>query len=186
MSDWLQHLSPGEATFVGSLTGSAFGLLALLIGALFNAHLNRKRDDLLRRIDARSVATAFRAELNGLYDSLTRNADELANPQGDFFATDIAHSVRVMPHFLPKIGLLDGDIIRRVIDTYVSVDQHCELLLTLGGQIAPNIAHRRVITMPVKQATHVVKLNRDMAKRTQDAIASLDAFLSGRTAASAG
>jgi hypothetical protein len=37
--EWLQTASPGQATFVGTLTGSFFGLVALLLGALFNASL---------------------------------------------------------------------------------------------------------------------------------------------------
>ena len=39
------------------------GHFALLIGALFNAHLNRKRDDELRKREARALAVALRAEL---------------------------------------------------------------------------------------------------------------------------
>jgi hypothetical protein len=61
MWDWLSHLSQGQASFLGSLTGAAIGLIALLLGALFNAHLNRRRDDRLRREDQRAVATALRA-----------------------------------------------------------------------------------------------------------------------------
>jgi hypothetical protein len=41
------------------------GLLALLLGALANAGLNRNRDDRLRREDHRAIATALRAELEG-------------------------------------------------------------------------------------------------------------------------
>jgi hypothetical protein len=44
MWEWLQGLSGGAASFIGSFTGSAIGLIAILSGALFNAHLNRKRD----------------------------------------------------------------------------------------------------------------------------------------------
>jgi uncharacterized membrane protein (DUF4010 family) len=45
MIEWLQGLQGGAATFVGALTGSAIGFMALVLGALFNAHLNRKRDN---------------------------------------------------------------------------------------------------------------------------------------------
>jgi hypothetical protein len=57
------HCPQGEAAFVGALIGSSIGLVALLLGALFNAELNRRRDDRLRREDRRAVATALRAEL---------------------------------------------------------------------------------------------------------------------------
>jgi hypothetical protein len=53
--EWLQTVSQGQATFVGALTGSFFGLLALLLGALANAGLNRGRDNRLRKEDQRVV-----------------------------------------------------------------------------------------------------------------------------------
>ena len=73
MFEWLQGLSGGAAAFVGSLTGSAIGLVALLLGALFNAYLNRRRDDALRNADARSVAAALRAELITIEEMLLAN-----------------------------------------------------------------------------------------------------------------
>jgi hypothetical protein len=45
---WLGALPPSSASFVGTVTGSSLGLIALLLGALFNARLNRRRDDKLR------------------------------------------------------------------------------------------------------------------------------------------
>ena len=53
---WLQTASQGQASFVGTLMGSFLGLVALLLGALFNAHLNRCRDDRLRNEDRSAVA----------------------------------------------------------------------------------------------------------------------------------
>lgn len=43
--DWLTALPSGAAGFLGTLAGSTLGLLALILGALLNASLNRKRDD---------------------------------------------------------------------------------------------------------------------------------------------
>jgi hypothetical protein len=57
---WLQTASQGQAIFVGTLVGSFFGLIALLLGALFNAELNRRRDDRLRTEEQRAVATALK------------------------------------------------------------------------------------------------------------------------------
>src|SRR5215471_19248105 len=74
---WLQTAPQGQATFVGALTGSFLGLVALLLGALFNAHLNRKRDDRLRREDQRAVASALRTELAGCRRALLTNIQEL-------------------------------------------------------------------------------------------------------------
>ena len=59
---WVGDLGQGQATVLG-LVGGFFTLVA---GALINAGLNRRRDDRLRREDQRAVATALRAELEGL------------------------------------------------------------------------------------------------------------------------
>jgi hypothetical protein len=153
---WIAELPPSSASFVGTLTGSSFGLIALLVGALFNAHLNRRRDDRLRKEDARTVASALRAELSGISETLLQNAESLDQPAGDFVAPDIAHSVRVMPHLLPKFGLLESDVVRELIDVYVSIDQYCEALILRGGTIAPNNRpDRTLIRMPVNRAKQI-------------------------------
>jgi hypothetical protein len=129
---WLEELSGAAATFIGSLTGSALGLIALLIGALFNAHLNRVRDDRLRNEDRKGVVRGLRAELARIRVSLMRNVEDLAHPKNDFNLPDIAHSVRLMPHVLPRMYLLNADAIGEVIDAYVSIDQYCDGLVMMG------------------------------------------------------
>jgi hypothetical protein len=47
------------ATFTGPFLGSIIGLLSIIIGALWNAEENRKRDDRLRSIEKRTFANAF-------------------------------------------------------------------------------------------------------------------------------
>jgi hypothetical protein len=66
----LQNASQGQTTFLGSRIGSSIGLIALLLGALFNAHLNRRRDNRLRREEREAVAAALLAELEGLRNNL--------------------------------------------------------------------------------------------------------------------
>lgn len=94
-------------SFLGSLTGSTVGLLALLIGALFNAHLNRRRDEWLRKEERRGIATALHAELASIVETLEVNAAELRNPKDNFIVRDAAHSIRVMPEMLSKVGVFD-------------------------------------------------------------------------------
>jgi len=178
MWEWLQSLSGGAASFVGSLTGSAIGLVALLIGALFNAHLNRRRDDVLRKADGRAAAAALQAELSGVRRTLMRNANTLDTPEGDFVAPDLAHSIRVLPSIIPKIGLLDSDTIREVIDIYIIIDQYCEQLILLGGRIVENMPdHRRLVRMPQIRSENVATMNRNMAVLMETAITRLNAYL---------
>jgi hypothetical protein len=119
--DWLGSLPPSSASFVGSLTGAGFGLAAIIVGALFNAHLNRRRDDRLRNLEARTLAVALKAELIGLKQSLTENADGLEKRaggetgSGGFQVPDIATSIRIMPQMLSKLGLLDPDTVQNII-----------------------------------------------------------------------
>ena len=143
---WLQGLQGGAATAVGALTGSAIGFIALVAGALFNAKLNRERDDRLLRIETRAVAAAMRAELASIETTLRENAEGLRrNTPQAFVVPDIAHSVRMFPAFVTKIGLLgDPSLITEVVNAYIVIDQYCENLLMAGGQLGPNIPeHRR-------------------------------------------
>jgi hypothetical protein len=109
MWEWLQSLSRGAATFIGSLTGSAIGLIALLFGALYNARLNRKRDDRLRQVDTRGVAAALQAELRSVCAALKLNAEDLEKTQSTVVGPDITHGVRIFPQLLQKLHLLDVD-----------------------------------------------------------------------------
>lgn len=61
--EWLSSLKPGAASFVGSLTGFVLGLVALVLGALFNFWLNRRRDNALRREEMKAVAAALYGEI---------------------------------------------------------------------------------------------------------------------------
>jgi len=53
----------GWQSGIGAFLGAFFGLGAILIGALFNADLNRRRDERLREQDAQTLAVALHAEL---------------------------------------------------------------------------------------------------------------------------
>ncbi len=172
--DWIASLSPSVASFVGTLTGSTLGLLALLLGALFNAHLNRKRDDRLREDEARAARRAIGAELSGIHDTLTRNADDLANPKGSFAVPDIAHQVRVFPAMVPKLGLLGVDRARAAIDAYAMVEQYCEALLLKGGELYARHPGRRMMMMPKEAAAGVARHNRAVAEAIAPAIAMMN------------
>lgn len=175
MWEWLQGLSGGAASFIGSFTGAAIGLIALLFGALFNAHLNRRRDDRLRAEERRSIVAALRAELSGFERTLSENAKSLETPHGDFATPDLAQSVQVFPHVLAKIGLLDVDTIRAVIDVYLVLEQYGEQLILLGGTKPDNLPeHRRTVLLMRGHAPKVVSLNRAMSGLIKAAIKQLD------------
>jgi hypothetical protein len=176
---WLQTASQGQAAFVGVLIGSSIGLVALLFGALFNAELNRRRDDRLRREDQRAVATALRAELEGLRRTLN-DAAETVSQEGYRTADeqvqvpDLAQSIRIMPELVSKLGLLDGIIISAVVDAYGMAEEYSAKLLLLGGRpgVTPD-NFRRYVSFPPDRLVPLVQLNAVTAKVIQEAIDQL-------------
>lgn len=149
--DWLATLPQGSASFVGTLTGSALGLIALLLGALFNAHLNRRRDDRLRNVDRQTVVVALHAELSSIEKTLLDNAKHLIEkpPEegGGFLVPDIMHSSLVFQDMLPKIGLLDP---------------------------------RRLVSLPTGMKSFAVEYNRGRAGVVKEAINALAQYLKDR------
>src|SRR4051812_46290836 len=88
----------------------AIGLIALVLGALFNAHLNRARDDRLRKIEQRTLAAALKAELFGLAEqirSITSLVEGVQSLEKHIEAYELAITLWasdpvLLPHMLPK------------------------------------------------------------------------------------
>jgi len=176
---WLQTASQGQAAFVGVLIGSSIGLVALLLGALFNAELNRRRDDRLRREDQRAVATALRAELEGLRRTLNDAAETVSQegyPRSDdqVQVPDLAQSIRIMPEVVSKLGLLDETTIIAVVDAYGMVEEYSAKLLLLGGRpgVTPD-NFRRYVALPPDRLVPLAELNIVTAQVIQKALDQL-------------
>jgi hypothetical protein len=75
---WLDSLGSGSASFVGALTAFAFGIIALVLGALLNYSLNRRRDSIALSQEANSVAAALYSEIVLLRNELARAANVAA------------------------------------------------------------------------------------------------------------
>jgi hypothetical protein len=180
---WLHDASQGQAAFLGSLTGSAIGLIALLLGALFNAHLNRKRDDRLRREEQRSVATALKAELAGFNRTLLTNSEALKKETNspEFLLPDLARSIRIMPQMVSKFGLLDQKTIESVAPAYSALEHYGENLLAIGGHVedlvTPGTGNRRLVSVPANNAPRVIEMISGVLDLIQKAIAQLNVFV---------
>jgi hypothetical protein len=154
----------------------------LLLGALFNAHLNRRRDDRLRKEEQRLLAVALRAELAGIDDDLSENSDELRKKDlskvTNVFVGDVSQSVRILPASISKIGLLDQDTIQHVMKAYFAVEQHVEkLLLGGGGTIREAVEGRRLIVLGKDKAGMILAINDGTSSAIQTALKKLDAYL---------
>lgn len=179
MWEWLKSLDGGAANFIGSLTGAAVGLIAIVIGALFNAHLNRRRDERLLNADKVALVAAFKAELGGLRTTLAENADDLekktiAADEG-FLLPDVSHSIRLAPQLFPRSGLLDAETIQDLIGTYITLEQYTEKLLLIGCKLDPTaIPPRRLIFVPASKKKYVIALNRALSNRIDSTQKRLD------------
>ena len=180
--EWLAHLPQGSASFVGTLTGSSLGLVALLLGALFNAQLNRRRDDRLRNIERKSVAVALHAELSSIQKTLLGNAESLTNnpPEdgGGFVVPDVIHSTIVLEHMLPRIGLLDPATTRKVLDAHILLGQYFQSLMLVGGTALQNLPEgRRLLSLPSSMASFTIEFNQGRAAVVKEAIDALARYV---------
>ena len=57
---------PSAAAFLGALAGAGGGLLAIILGALLNAELNRRRDDRLRWQEAEALMKSLATEMGAI------------------------------------------------------------------------------------------------------------------------
>ena len=128
--NWLNQQPQGTASFLGTLAGSTLGFIALLLGAMFNAHLNRKRDDRLRDQNRTSLATALYAELKQFRDSWIAYTELQPSP-GLASVLIRTPRARLFPELATEIGLLPPDAIRAVSDAYAVIDQYEHDLLLL-------------------------------------------------------
>jgi hypothetical protein len=177
---WLASLPPGSASFVGTLAGSSFGLLAILAGALVNAHLNRKRDDVQRDHERVALASALYAEFKGVHRSFTENAEHLKSKpldgEGGFFVPQ--PSTDLTPELLPKLGLLNTETIRKVMDAYTVTRGYLSRLVLLGGRLQRGLPRdREQVYLDSRHGKTVATMNVVMAGVVKEAMDALAPYL---------
>ncbi len=138
--EWVNTLSPSAAQFWGAVVGVGGGLTAILIGALVNADLNRRRDDRLRDIEGRAVAAAIRGELASMKLFIVDRLPKWKEGEHEFNAVRIrqagfpggigapidASDFAKLPRFHPtifeanasRLGLLGSDLAGAVTVVY--------------------------------------------------------------------
>jgi hypothetical protein len=181
---WLEDASQGQATFIGSLIGSSIGLIALLLGALFNAHLNRRRDKHLRREERETVAAALLAELVGIRNGLSEVVifvKEAQERRTNFIVSD-AVRVRVLPDMIPKLGLLGPSTIHRVLSAYSEAEGLREAFIQSGGKLenVSDVSLTRLILMPAHSVDFALKKTIATMAALDGAIADLETKSSAR------
>lgn len=130
---WLEGLQGGAAAFVAS----SFAFFAAIAAALFNAHLNRRRDKWLRRQEAHSLRTGLKAELNGWASSFSKNAAQIAEVKDDDGHFLVPVNTPLIKLDAALIGLLRAAEVDKVIAAYgVIAEQEFHLKMLGGNAIA--------------------------------------------------
>jgi hypothetical protein len=82
-----------------------------------------------------------------------------------------------MPQMLGKLGLLDVDTIRTVIDSYLIIDQYGGKLFLLGGTSVGDIGDRTFISWPAERTQHVIAISEGIIGQLRESVAKLDSYL---------
>lgn len=113
--------------------GATLGLIAILLGALFNAGLNRRRDKALRREESQAIATALAAEVEAniiILKNMEKKAVSLVKRSK--ISTQDVYEYRYWVMRPPmkdtfrsvgeQIGLLPITLVKRVVAFYVMLE----------------------------------------------------------------
>ncbi len=119
---WETLPSGASATFL-------YGLIAMVLGALFNAHLNRKRDDRLRKNEMRATAAALYSEILVMREIVADMGQAIGRrclEHGDFNLQKNDEVVLfrlsepvVFEALAPKLNLLGPDWVRPITEFYL-------------------------------------------------------------------
>ena len=172
----IEALSGGGAAFLGALVGAAAGLGAILTGALYNAKLNRDRDDRLREQEAKAIAVALRAEIIALMSDAETRLDFLQDFRE---AAAVLKIVDIARFDLPakpmyanntyRLGRLGDRVAFRVVEAHGTADH-----------IRHKVAAMRVYPLTEAVDWAIESFRADFRRLIEDAakaINALDSFL---------
>lgn len=118
--------------WVGNVIGSSIGLVAILIGALWNAHLTRKRDKLLRQEEVSALRAALAGELAAAME-LTAGRLFQVGTVGNGLSGPMLQALKppdlvLWPKLCDRLGWLDGALAAQVIKAFSLLEwQMCVL-----------------------------------------------------------
>ncbi|TGX53566.1 hypothetical protein E5A73_12110 [Sphingomonas gei] len=128
----------GELKSWQGALGSLFGFVLLIVGALYNFRLNRRRDALLRHEEAQSTVSALYAEMTLLRRECARIARLVTNRYNDHGLGRIRGEEAFDRHFLEmltlpepvlypalasKVGLLPPDLALALVSFYSDFEE---------------------------------------------------------------
>jgi hypothetical protein len=157
--DWYQELKTWQSGIAALIA-----VLGLILGALFNFHLNRRRDEILRSEETLTVSTALYGEIILMRERIALMASALSyRSQGgeidNQFVKDYSPSDPVLyPALAPKIGLLSPDLaldITRFYDSFREAKDNLALLVR--SETHPIRYHPVIVLRPAVNAIYDVR-----------------------------
>ena len=138
MWNWIALLEPSQATVFGAIVSSVLGFATLTLGALFNAHLNRRRDDRLADLETLNLLRAITSEMLLIRNLICYQIKEYkqnAIPEKEWFASVCARSfVNIYSANIALLLNLPSEAIQRVSLFYHGLDEYEYNLTAAGAQ----------------------------------------------------
>lgn len=173
----LESQQPHVVSFFGTALGILAGFCTLVAGALFNSHLNRRRDDRLRKIEAVALAGSLRVELFTIRRSLQSNADGLMEKRGDYAnIPDPGALSEIYRGAYSRLGLLDQRVINVLLNTYGTLDSLFYGLALQGGRL-DKIGQRQFAVIATANHEWAAKNILQVIPDVDGALSTLDEFI---------
>ena len=175
--DWIEALTPQQIAFASTAIGVPVAFTTLVGGALINAHLNRRRDDRLRRAETFGVATALLSEVLTIKRALERNSASLREPSDSEGSTHVfipELNTDVWQALLSKVTLLRAPAIEAVLNAYGTLPIYFDGLAMKAGKITEMGSKRLHVAIPVQNALWVAGATESMLPLFETAAAELE------------
>ncbi|MGO8089611.1 hypothetical protein AB9E29_21045 [Rhizobium leguminosarum] len=172
----IQELEGGWPELLGSLAGSAIGLFSLMLGALYNARLNRNADRERERNDKFGIVEALLAEIASVKATLDTAAVGLLrmNPnEGHFPIPDPYPGIGIFQKFIDRIELFDEGTIRAVSELYTVLDEYCGQLRVCGSHVDASLKGKVVMVASHPIAAFIIPLNQSLSQKCADVLSHL-------------
>jgi hypothetical protein len=117
--DWFKNVQDGQ----GALVGAAMGLGALAAATLLNAYFQRRRDDRVREIERRSLASALAAEITRIAGDARGKRAAMEQFYEEMATAAVSDALRFEPPLIfesnaGRLGLLTPETTKEVVDLY--------------------------------------------------------------------
>jgi hypothetical protein len=180
MWDWLGGLASSQATIIGTSLGALLGFVSLTSGALFNAKLNRDRDQRIVDMERVSLLRALSTEIHLIRNLLTYQLGEYTTPNEQEWQSSVSPKMfsLIYPANIQKLISLPADALTQTIIFHAAIDEY-EYNLQAAGVEFPD--HGSVATrsfnFPASCRPRVIELANKLKHVAEQALHYIDSEL---------